>query len=249
MAKINMHIHSEYSWDSKMTIQNISSNLAKRKIRYGAITDHVEFDRESIDDVIEKLKIRNYNIDEENKKREGKLTILKAVEVSEPHLYPEEVARLSELDLDMIMGSVHQIDKTATTEEEIVHAIYSYYNEMMKMVEAGQIDVVGHLDYVRRYYSNGYSSLNQLSELLHAIKEHNLVLEVNTSAKRRNNLVTFPSPMKLAYYKTIGGENVTIGTDAHSLEQLSDNLNQAEKLIKQIKLQPVIYQKRKIEII
>ena len=249
MTRINMHIHSKYSWDCNMTIKNISSSMAKRKIRYGAITDHVEFDRENIDEVIDKLKLRNKEIDEVNKQREGKVTLLKAVEISEPHLYKDEVARLSELDLDMIMGSIHNFDRTAKTDSEKAHATYLYYVEMMKMIEAGQIDVIGHLDYIRRAYPNAYCSPNQVSEILHAIKDRKLVPEVNSSAKRRIGASVFPSSTKLVDYKLIGGDNVTIGTDAHLPFDLLDNIEEAEELVKQLKLQPIIYRERKIEII
>ena len=49
MEKMNLHIHSEYSWDSKMKISDIARILAEHGIKYAAITDHVEFDRETID--------------------------------------------------------------------------------------------------------------------------------------------------------------------------------------------------------
>ena len=152
MVEQNMHIHSKYSWDSKMEINQIAEILLAHRIRYGAITDHVEFDREPLPWVLINLKVRNLEIDRINELYQGKITLLKAVEISEPHLYKDQVEALNELDLDFIMGSIHKIDKNAKTDHEIRHAKYLYYRELLKMVEANQIDVVGHLDYIDKYY-------------------------------------------------------------------------------------------------
>lgn len=245
MTKQNMHIHSKYSWDSKMEIEEIAKILSEQGIRYGAITDHVDFNREALVYVLTKLKIRNLEIDEVNKKYEGKVTLLKSVEISEPHLYKDKVSQLSELDLDFIMGSIHDIDRNATTEYEKFHAAFIYYKQLLTMIEAGQIDVVGHLDYFNRYYGKDYSSHYQISEILHAIKEKKQIIEINTSARRRVGTTTFPSVMKICNYKTTGQDEVVIGTDAHKYDELTDNLDQAEAITEVVGLKPVIYQKRK----
>lgn len=247
--KQNMHIHSKYSWDcekdGKMEIEKIAKILSKNGIRYGAITDHVEFDREPLPWVLTKLKIRNLEIDRVNELYQGKVTLLKAVEISEPHLYKQKVEALNELDLDFLMGSIHKIDKTGITNYDKIYAKYLYYSEMLKMVEAKQIDIVGHLDYIDKYYGSGYCSNYQVCDLISAIIENNLIIEINTSSKRRTNLDLFPSIDKLSRYVILNGNNITIGTDAHQYSELLDNLEQAESITKELNLKPVIYQKRK----
>lgn len=245
MTKQNMHIHSKYSWDSKMEIDEIARILSENGIRYGAITDHIDFEKEPLPYVLTKFKIRNLDIDRINEQYQGKVILLKGAEISEPHLYKNEVAQLEELKLDFLMGSIHDIDKTATTELEKFRAAYKYYRELLTMVEANQIDVVGHLDYFNRYYGKDYSSHYQISEILNAIKEKKQIIEINTSARRRLGTTTFPSVTKICNYKTIGQDNVIIGTDAHQYHELADNLEQAEKIVNEINLKPVIYQKRK----
>lgn len=241
----NMHIHSKYSWDSEMDIYEIAKILFENGIRYGAITDHIEFDREPLEYVLKKFKIRNIVIDTINEKYKDKLTLIKGVEISSPHLYKDKVEALNNLDLDFIMGSVHDVYKKINTSYERTYGKYSYYSEMLKMVESKQIDVVGHLDYIDRY--DGYSNYScyQVSDLISAIIENNMILEINTSAKRRANLELFPSINKLCDYKILGGNNVMIGTDAHRYSELIDNIETAEKIVNDLSLKPVIYQKRK----
>lgn len=244
MIKQNMHIHSNYSWDSSMKIGEIAKILYENGIKYGAITDHIEFDREDLSDVLTKLKARNLKIDKINELYDGKLILSKAVEISQPHLYKEQVKRLEELELDFIMGSIHKIDKNAKTNSEKINAFRSYYKEVLKMVEDNQIDVVGHLDYIIRYYDKDYSDTYLLKQILSAIKENDQIIEINTSASRRCNMNVFPSLEKICFYK-FKKDEIIIGTDAHDYSELTDNLEQAELISKEIGLKPVVYQKRK----
>ncbi len=249
MSKENMHIHSKYSWDcmqfGKMEISEIAKLLCNNGIRYGAITDHIEFNRESLQDVIDKLKIRNIEIDIINEIYNGKVTLLKSAEISSPHLYKDKVEALEELDLDFLMGSIHKIIRNGKTTADKVHASYLYYREILKMVESRTVDVIGHLDYINRYYDKDYSSVYQVSEVMRAITENKQIIEINTSAARRTNKNTFPSIEKICAYQLTGNNEVTVGTDAHQYSELLDNLDSANKIVSELSLKPVIYQKRK----
>lgn len=242
--KQNMHIHSKYSWDSQMEIIEIAKILYENGIRYGALTDHIEFDKEPLAYVLVKFKIRNEEIDKINEEYEGKVTLLKAAEISEPHLYQSQVEILQELDLDFLMGSIHKIDKTAKTNSQIEYAKCVYYKEVLKMVKANQIDVVAHFDYIDRYYGYGHDSSYQISKVLDSIYEHDQIIEINTSGKRRCGLNIFPNISRITMYNQ-NSDEIIMGTDAHNYNELTDNLRQAELTQKELSLKPVIYQKRK----
>ena len=173
MIKTNMHIHSKYSWDSDMELQTIAEILMENKVEYAAITDHVEFDREDLNYVLSKFLIRNLEIDRINEKYQGKLRLLKAVEISEPHWYKEQVQWLTDKrEFDFVMGSIHCYPKIVQEESE-KYGTYLYYREILKMIEHNQIDVIGHLDYINRHYKKDYTDPSQLDEVILAIKEHN----------------------------------------------------------------------------
>lgn len=197
MVKTNMHIHSKYSWDSKMEIPRIAKILVENNAQYAVLIDHVELDRETLDCIL-----------------------LEGIEISEPHWYPDKVEYLLEhTDLDFIMGSIHKIDKNGKSDLDKKRITYLYYK-------------------------GDYSDNSQVKEIITAIKEHDRIIEVNTSAKKRANLNLFPSIDKLSYYKLVNSD-VTIGTDAHRYNELTDNLEQAELVCQEIGLESVIYQKRK----
>jgi len=244
MIKTNMHIHSKYSWDSKMELEDIAKILIENNIRYATITDHVEFDREDMMYIRRKFSERDYEIDHLNEKHQGKLTLLKGVEISEPHLYPKQVEELANIfPFDFIMGSIHNIPNLKTSENKR-YVTYLYYREILKMIESSSVDVIGHIDYINRYYKEDFSEYNQVKEVLDAVKENGKIIEINTSAERRAQLNLFPSLDKICRYKLVG-DYVTIGSDAHRLPEVPDNLEQAEYLCEEIGLKPVIFEKRK----
>jgi len=248
MIKTNMHIHSEYSWDSKMKLSDIARILVENQIEYAAITDHVEFDREDMMYVRQKFCQRDHEINQLNEQYQGKLKLLKGVEISEPHWYPEQVKTLTDaFDFDFVMGSIHNIPNLKTSNNK-KYVTYLYYKRILEMVEKGQIDVVGHLDYINKYYHNDYSDFNQVSEVLQAIEEHNQVIEINTSAERRAGLNLFPNIDKISRYQLLS-DYVTIGSDAHKEDELLDNLDSAEYLSEELGLKPVIFEKRKRKIL
>lgn len=247
MIKENMHIHSNYSWDCKMKLNDIAETLVKNGISYATITDHVELDKEPLPYVLTSLKIRNVEIDRINEIYEGKLVLYKGVEISEPNLYPKEVELINELSLDLIMGSVHKIDRSAKTMVGIKNAYYEYYKRLMSMITTRKIDVVGHLDYINRYYDFNYFTPNQIKELLQAIKENNQIIEINTSAARRCSYSTFPTTDTIKEYRNIVGKYVTIGTDAHEVNELVSGLSDIDSLIDTYNIQPVVFEKRKMK--
>jgi len=249
MKRENLHIHSNYSFDSKMSLETIAQMLIEDDIYYGGITDHVDFKYDkSVTGVINNLKLRNKEIDEINKKYHGKVKLLKAVEIGSPHLYKKEVEALSELDFDYIMGSIHDINRDAKTNTAKRSSTYAYYEEMLEMIEANQIDVVGHIDYINRYYGADYSDGTQLNKIFYQMKVNNIITEVNTSASRRIKELQpfFPSIPKIkAYSRT--HDKVIIGSDAHEGIELLDNLDKATRIAGLNNLRPVIFEKRKVK--
>ena len=247
MLKQNMHIHSKHSWDSNMSLEIISSELIEKGIYYAGITDHIEFSHETLPYVLTNLKIRNEEIDKLNDKYKGKIKLLKGVEISSPHLYKDKVDALRVMDIDYIIGSIHSIDKTPKTSLAKKQATYKYYEEMLKMIKANQIDVVGHIDYINRYYDGDYTDYNQLAKLFALMKQNNIITEINTSAQRRNaKQAFFPSLDKIKLYSKTS-DKIIIGSDAHESHELFDDLDKANYIARYNDLKPVIFEKRKMK--
>lgn len=254
MIKTNNHIHSKFSWDSKMSLDDIIQKLKEGNIQYGTITDHVEFIHETLPYVMTMLKIRNLELGRINALSKGKVILLSGIEISEPHLYKDQVYELECTNLDCILGSIHHFNKKAQTTSDKKLAYKQYYQDILEMIEKKQIDTIAHLDYINRYYDYDYSNPSQVKEILEAMIEKDIALEINTSANRRtkNNEAyydIFPTIDKLEMYFDLGGEKLVIGSDAHRPCEVLDNLDIVDKypILKEKKIG--IYKNRKFETI
>lgn len=223
--KADMHIHSKYSFDSTEEILNYIKKAEENNINYIALTDHIEFYNQSLSEVIERINKRNKEIDELQK--DTNVTILKGLEISEPHLYYDNIKKLKNyIDIDVILGSIHHLDNMSLRKKkDDSTAINRYLNELLNMVTTSDIDVVAHIDYIKRFIDNPKFNKIILNEILAIIKSRNLALEVNTSGVRRN-CGSFPSNEILDMYKSLGGNRITVGSDAHTLNEFNEGYDE-----------------------
>lgn len=244
MQKENLHIHSEYSWDSNLKIEDIVKKARESSFGTIAITDHVEM-YENVIGLINK-----YSIESERYKKieslKKDIEILHGIELSEPHLRTSDIKLIDELPLDIVLGSIHDIDKTQTEEEKIIEAYKKYYLKVKNSVLAGNFDVLAHLGYIDRYYNYPYKNQDLLDEILNEIIRKQIALEINTSGLRRKTTPTIPKIDIIERYKKLGGEIVTIGSDAHREEEINDNIEASYDIAKTLKLRPVTYKNRRI---
>jgi histidinol-phosphatase (PHP family) len=96
-----------------------------------------------------------------------------------------------------------------------------YFDEVLAAARSGLFDVLGHLDFVKRYLhphvtAKDLAGAPELYEpILRALVDSGTGLEVNTSGLRQAAHETYPSAAIVARYRELGGERLTIGSDAH----------------------------------
>lgn len=231
----DMHIHSEFSFDSSMTIEDIIKNLKSQKVKYIGISDHVEFASSAPLDVVDTIKKRNELIDKLSESYD--ITVLKGLEISEPHNYQKEMEYLKRIsDIDYIIGSVHQLNgKYLSSQASRKNIINKYFEEVLKMIKYANIDILGHLDYLKRYKSLDGMDTDLIYQILEILKFSNIALEVNTSGIRRCG-ETFPNNFILEEYARLGGKRITLGSDAHEESELYASVKETSKSLKELKL-------------
>lgn len=222
----DMHIHSKYSFDSKMEIKDIIKALEKEKVKYLALTDHIEFSTQPVGEVLHRIKNRNEEINKLQSTTDIKL--IKGLEISEPHLYEQEMEYLNSItDLDYIIGSIHHIYRMPLRKmTNLKNAYKLYYQSMLKMVENASIDTLAHMDYIKKRISSNDYDPQIITEILKIIIERDIALEINTSGFRRCGEY-FPSDDIIKEYISLGGKKVVFGSDAHALNELYDNIPEA----------------------
>ena len=163
----------------------------------------------------------------------------------QPHLgaFYEEFER--KYPFDLIIGSVHSIRRSDIalgklyedyTDEEIQRITFEETLESVRRQKA--FDVLGHLDYVVRYgkfrekiYSyRKYADI--IDEILKNLIEKGKGIELNMAGLKYGLPFAHPHPDVLRRYKELGGEIITVGSDAHQPSHLAYDFGQAEDILK-----------------
>lgn len=146
-------------------------------------------------------------------------------------------------ELDFVLLSMHQVDnlefwtqdfQRGRTQEEFRTR---YLEEILAVQQQFKhYSVLAHLDLLARYDQCGPYPFEKERDLYAEILRQAIAdgkgIEVNTSSWHYGLSDTTPSRDILRLYKDLGGEIVTIGSDAHSTKYLGDHLRDAQDILK-----------------
>ena len=147
-------------------------------------------------------------------------------------------------EFDFIIGSSHICNKRdpydpafyeGRTEEEAYREYFQ--SEIDNLKKFSNFDVYGHLDYVVRYGPNKdkeytydkYKDL--LDKIIDLLLEKEIGLEINTGGIKRGLKELHPLTAILKRYRKMGGEIITIGSDAHTPEGIANGFNRAAEVL------------------
>ena len=229
MFLTDYHLHSEFSFDSQTPIEEIVKKAISLGLSEIAITDH--FDPCAADPDCEKMyDTQNYfkKIEKVRKEYGDRIKIAAGVEAGQAQLYPENVKKLIEnYPFDFVIGSVHNV----TGDIDLAFETYSisnkvswlerYFLEAVEAAKTGLYDVFGHVNYICRYIKKKKIPLNvhDYEDLAILVLRQVIALgkgiEINISSLRDGGNTTMPPIELLKKYRAMGGEILTVGTDAH----------------------------------
>lgn len=227
---IDLHNHSEFSFDSETPIEENIIAAIDKGLKYISVTDHLDLIKVT-DDYRDGIDIPGYfeKVKLLKEKYNGKINILYGIEVG---IQPETAKLNDEItkqfDFDFILGSIHSLKQ----EDIYLANLYEryepkelfklYYGEMLKAVKMTKnFDVLGHIDYIDRYAPNHNmvppitDNKEIIIEILKYLIDNNKGFEINTAGIRAGLDYMHPTPEILKWYKELGGEIITIGSDAH----------------------------------
>lgn len=245
------HVHSLFSFDSEEDLANIINRAICLGMKEIAITDHQEF-RWPVKNQNPSINTEEYffAIDLLNDKYNGKIHILKGVELGLMEGTKSKCQNFIHTNsFDFVIGSCHIVNNTDPyyadfwenfTDRE---AFELYFRTLLKGIKMfDKIDTLGHLDYIIRYSPNksaNYSVhdyMNLIDEILRFIISRDIKLEINTANLAKG--FTFPNPHTdiIKRYKELGGEYVTVGSDAHKAGDIGYKFDTAADIIQKYNL-------------
>lgn len=250
----DMHVHTEFSCDSDAKMEDYIEKAKASGIGTICFTDHVDLNTNdygynyySADRFWERFNEIKYSAD-------MPIEPLAGIEFGEPHLYEKNLKELTKYPYDFVIGSIHWIGDMfpcqKVREQYSAKEFYTlYWQEVLKTVQTGGFDALGHIDFPKRYYGEIYYEEAVLNEIFRNLLEKDLVIEINTSSLRKGHAQTMPGKELLEIYKANGGKYVTIGSDAHVAEDIGADYETAKSMLEEVGLQEVICRQRKRQII
>ena len=99
-------------------------------------------------------------------------------------------------------------------------------------------NVYGHIDYVVRYSPNKdfnykvFDYCDIINEILKNLIHNGKGIEINTSGYRSGLSNPNPNTEIIKMYRELGGEIITIGSDAHRPQDIAYNFNKVVEILK-----------------
>jgi len=238
------HMHTALSCDSQATMAGQCEAAIALGLREIAITEHADW--EPLDDCSGYYQPDAYFAELATcRERYGdRLTIRAGVEIGEAHRFGSEAHQLlATYPYDFVIGSLHWVTGRMTLTPDYFEgwdaraAYEAYYSEMLDVVAAGGFDVIGHIDVPKRAgfsVHGGYDSTayeEPLRAVLRCAIERGIGIEINTGTARRAVGIPSPDLPVLQWYRELGGEIITVGSDAHRPEHIGYHFDDARALL------------------
>lgn len=242
----DFHIHSSLSFDSQTDAKKIAQAAAKKGLREICFTDHWDH-LPCPNDAHSLFSLEDYSSTYDSLYVDG-LVIRKGVEMGLNEWNVSECrSLLAKRSFDIVIGSVHFVDgydpydkeywQGRTTEESYVR----YLERVLECVKLhDDFDVLGHLTYVCKSPNNPhphplkYAQHSDISdEIMRTLVAKGKGMEINTSGVDKG--VDFlPSADFFRRFRELGGEIVTVGSDAHDDTRVGAHVNQALEILKDV---------------
>lgn len=247
---LDLHVHSTCSADGTSSIAQYARRAAELGLVEVGFCEHADFDPRDRHGGY--LDVSRYDREIAAARTEVPDVLLRqGVEITYQASLEEKIREwLSGHAWDVIVTSVHLVDYadgwamiSEPRANEAYFATHShreayapYFEELLRAAQSGLGDVLGHFDLVKRYGTKSYGRLeptafeDEIRAVLRTVVERGMGLEINTSGLRQQPAEPYPGLRILRWYHEIGGESLTIGSDAHHASHLGAGIDEAVNL-------------------
>lgn len=262
------HTHSYFSGDCNTPMESMITKAVSLGMTHLCFTEHLDLDYpvregESLDFNLATDQYRSEFLTLKEKYAKNP-QLLWGVELGlQKHIFSELHNYVQNHPFDFIIASSHLCNGgdpyypdffEGRKEDDIYEEYFSSILENVKIFT--DYDVYGHLDYIVRYGPNkdarySYEKYRDIFDsLLKVIIEKGKGIELNTGGVKYGLKDLHPASSVLKRYKELGGEIITIGSDAHTPENLLHHFSRAKAVLEECGFQYyTIFKERKPEFI
>lgn len=255
------HVHTYFSTDSDTPMEDMLKTAIEKGFSSICFTDHMDYNFPSEDDTPEfLLDVEPYfeELKRLNEKYGGKIKIRQGIELGlKKDCLDKCLSLTKEYPFDFVIGSTHLVDNidpyydTFWSDTPEKSGILRYYETTLNNVNLGaDFDVYGHIDYIIRYTpkmkqlkSQGLSddtyinrltsdSMDIIEQILKTLIYNGKGIEINTAGFKYGLGHPNPHEKILKLYCELGGEIITIGSDAHECKHLAYDFEKVPEILK-----------------
>ena len=253
MILFDQHTHSRCSPDSDAPLRDMAEAARDHGMSLICFTDHFDMDDDRTGHCAPTWPERWPDVVREMEALladpPAGIEIRWGMELGEIHHDPATAAKAAAApELDFVLGSLHNLRDTP----DFYHIRYSsleecetynraYLRELAELAEQECFDSMAHMGYTSRYMiRRGFRAeitadryRDELAEIFRRLIRSGKGVEVNTSGLREGQS-TFPDPSALSLYRDLGGEIVTVGSDAHTPRDAGIGVKEAYQLLQSL---------------
>lgn len=261
----NSHTHTDYSRDCEAPMEAMCLAAIREGVSAIAITDHCNADSCVTDNSYMNI----VNSARDARSLSGKyakdLCITVGVELSDAHRKPDYAARLIKaIKPDSVVISVHNLmignipenisrmNFGNMTDAEAYSIIARYFCELSETVKVADFDICAHLTLPLRYTNGVYGKKltlenfgKDIEKILSTLIRRKKALEINTSDISRQLFDFMPGKSIVEQYFKMGGRLVTIGTDAHTPQNIAAGFTEAKTMLREIGFSSYVFYKNR----
>ncbi len=241
---VDFHVHSRFSHDSPAEPEEILYAAQAQGVDIVCVTDHVDLDFTGKDYSFD-VQAREEFFASLREKFENAVELRLGVELGlQPHIAGENGAFVNSAHFDFVIGSTHLVDRMpfkpsiyprfSRMHDKCEGVARFLENTLENIMSYDDYDVYGHLDYFSRYVYRelfDYSLHRELvEEILSQLVSRGKGIEINTGGYSSG--MSNPGPEILNRYRELGGEIITMGSDAHRPREVGFCIRKGQELLK-----------------
>lgn len=246
MITADCHTHSAFSSDSEELTENQVLAAAAKGLKTLCLTEHFDPDYPDGEFALDTAAYKA-EYDRLREKYSDRIRLLFGVELG---LLDYLGGRLKEYvaayPFDFVIGSSHLIEENGVLYDPYYpeyfeahsdhNGVVRYFEGIIANIRAFDgFDVYGHLDYIVRYTkAKAYSPAEHrevIDEILKLLLKMGKGIELNTAGIKYGLGWAHPHPDILRRWRELGGEIITVGSDAHCAEHIAYAFGQAREIL------------------
>lgn len=240
------HMHSTVSFDAHSTAEEMAQAAVQAGLKEICFTDHIDYEV-GVEKQTMVFDTEVYNAAYDHLEVPG-LKIRRGMEFGlKPYNQDQLKKDLQRRHFDFVLGSIHHVDELDIyfepywRDKTVAQAVERYLLDTLTCVKVhDDYDVLGHLTYISKVAAHPdpkpvhYEQFPELfDEILRTLAQKGKGMEINSSGVDRCGDFL---PMKQFFerFKELGGEIVTIGSDAHDTTRVGQYADRACEILKDV---------------